>query len=540
MPLGLLHALIDHLDSINTQQVWYADDSASGGDIVQLKKWWDKLCDLGPKFGYFPNEKKTKLLVKPGHYSRASEIFKNSNIEITSDGVDYLGGAIGSADYIHSALRRRVEAWCEQISYLAKISLAEPHAAFAAFTHGVSAGWQYFARVTNISSVTTSKQLLDQLEECLCQLLIPTFTGRANLSTPFRNLLSLPFRFGGMNLSNPSQHLPQLYSLSSQICQLLVNQYFSDPTVSDLDVISATLEQQEIKRSLIAERNDRLATYTESLTETLDSSTKYSLSLSLEKGASMWLSTLPIAAHGFHLCKSAFRDAVHLRYGWEPADTPLSCVCGHNFTIDHILSCPRGGFPSIRHNEIRDITASLLTEVCSNVTIEPHLQPLTGENLTMRSAISEPDARLDIAANGVWGGRFEKTFFDVRVFNPFSKTNMETPLPTTYRRHDNEKKRKYEHVREIEHASFTPLTFSSTGGMSIIASNFYKHLAEKIATKNHSSYPETIALIRCRICFALLRASIMCIRGARSTSTTPILASSVDLQVAETRLYVQS
>ncbi len=35
--------------------------------------------------------------------------------------------------------------------------------------------------------------------------------------------------------------------------------------------------------------------------------------------------------------------------------------------------------PTIRYNEIRDITASLLTEVCHNVATEPPLQPLTGK-----------------------------------------------------------------------------------------------------------------------------------------------------------------
>ena len=43
-------------------------------------------------------------------------------------------------------------------------------------------------------------------------------------------------------------------------------------------------------------------------------------------------------------------------------------------------------FTSIRHNELRDITAELLTEVCHGVGIEPTLQPLTGEQLSYRSA----------------------------------------------------------------------------------------------------------------------------------------------------------
>ena len=47
--------------------------------------------------------------------------------------------------------------------------------------------------------------------------------------------------------------------------------------------------------------------------------------------------------------------------------------------VDHALSCPKGGFLSIRHNEVRDLTADLLTEVCHDVEVEPHLQPLNTE-----------------------------------------------------------------------------------------------------------------------------------------------------------------
>ena len=83
------------------------------------------------------------------------------------------------------------------------------------------------------------------------------------------------------------------------------------------------------------------------------------------------------------------------------------------FSLEHALSCPAGGFPFICHNEVRDITATLLSEVCSNVEIEPHLQPLTGEYFLLRTANCEQNARLDVVANGVLGGRFERTFFDV-------------------------------------------------------------------------------------------------------------------------------
>ncbi len=101
----------------------------------------------------------------------------------------------------------------------------------------------------------------------------------------------------------------------------------------------------------------------------------------------------------------------------------------------------KGGFPSIRHNEIRDLTADLLSEVCNNVCTEPELLPVTGENLAGASANIQPGARLDIAANGVWGGSFERTYFDVRVFNPHAASNRHTDSQTVYRKHEQIKKK---------------------------------------------------------------------------------------------------
>ena len=55
-----------------------------------------------------------------------------------------------------------------------------------------------------------------------------------------------------------------------------------------------------------------------------------------------------------------------------------------------------GGFPTIWHNELCDFTASLLSEVCFNVSVEPQLQPLTGEIIPFASANIEDGACLDV------------------------------------------------------------------------------------------------------------------------------------------------
>ena len=68
--------------------------------------------------------------------------------------------------------------------------------------------------------------------------------------------------------------------------------------------------------------------------------------------------------------------------------------------------------------------------------IEPDLQPITGEVLTGATSNAQNGARLDIAANGFWGGQFERTYFDVRVFNPHAPSHRQSGLPACYRKQE--------------------------------------------------------------------------------------------------------
>ena len=54
------------------------------------------------------------------------------------------------------------------------------------------------------------------------------------------------------------------------------------------------------------------------------------------------------------------------------------------------------------------------------------------------TAISDDGARLDVAASGVWGNRFERTFVDIRVFNPLAQSNQAQSLTATYTKHEKE------------------------------------------------------------------------------------------------------
>ena len=96
-------------------------------------------------------------------------------------------------------------------------------------------------------------------------------------------------------------------------------------------------------------------------------------------------------------------------------------------------------------------------------------------------------------------------------------------------------------MRETEHATFTPLVLSATGGMGREATTFYKRLSSLLAFKWDQPYSSTMSWLRCRITFSLLRSAIQCLRGARSRgghAATP--SPAMDLIISESRLGIHS
>ena len=73
-----------------------------------------------------------------------------------------------------------------------------------------------------------------------------------------------------------------------------------------------------------------------------------------------------------------------------------------------------------------------------------------------------------------------------------------------------------ERVHEVKRGSFTPLVFSTSGGMGRQATVFFKRLASLLTRKRDQPYSHVIGWIRCHLEFSLLRSSITCLRGTRS------------------------
>ena len=130
----------------------------------------------------------------------------------------------------------------------------------------------------------------------------------------------------------------------------------------------------------------------------MDEKEKRLVKISTVKDLSNWLTMLSITEHSFELSKQQFWDSVRLRYGWETANLP----CGSKFDIQHSISCKKGGFVSIRQNDLHDLTARIVSELCKDTEIEPKLLPLPGEEEHGRTINPSNEERLEIRAQGFW------------------------------------------------------------------------------------------------------------------------------------------
>ena len=109
---------------------------------------------------------------------------------------------------------------------------------------------------------------------------------------------------------------------------------------------------------------------------------------------------------------------------------PYNCEYRPRFNLQHVVSCKKGGFISIRHNQIRNITARLLNEECKDIRVESRLQQITSKALRS-STLTRNEVPLDICGSGFWQAGQMK-FFDVRLFNSNTKRYVNQDIPKTY------------------------------------------------------------------------------------------------------------
>lgn len=520
-----LSVLQDNLtyEETKVKSVAYADDYIGAGTLQDLRTWWNKLENKGKKFGYITNANKSCLIVKPGKEDQAKRVFNDSPIQITAEGHEHLGAVIGTETFKTHYLQKKVEEWKSEITRLSEIAKTEPHAAFTAFTHGLKHKWTYIARtIPDISG------LMEPLEDAIKTKFIPSLINK-HCSEQERDLLSLPPSLGGLGIINPAVKTNQEFinstKLTSQLKEFIIAQD-NQGVVDDMAI-------DKLRKQISDERQKKQREKLNEIERACDKTLRQKIQLATETGASSWLTSLPIKAKGFMLNKQEFNDAIALRYGWPIEGLPDRCPgCSEVFDESHANTCQKGGYIAMRHDEIRDLNYELLTMVVREVQKEPPLQPCSGVTLSHSTSNTQVGARVDLSARGFWT-RGERAFFDVRIFEPSAKSYSKMKLSAAYEKNERDKIRTYrERIQRVEQGTFTPLVFSTSGGMSNETKTFYKRIAELMAEKRGETKGYFTAWMRVRLSFALLRSAILCIRGARSSKRALVNLHNFDFEAA--------
>ena len=355
------------------------------------------------------------------------------------------------------------------------------------------------------------QQYLQEIEDAIRNRLLPAITGQPFIDDTLRNIMTLPARLGGLGIENPVvmadlEHANSV-AVTSKLCDAILEQkmeYKPEPE-----------EQREVLASIKKIKNDLLKSMAENIKQKLSPKEQRNLDWISEKGASSFLTCLPLGKLRFHLTRQEFHDAISVRYNMPIVGDPRPeiCCCGDKNTIEHALSCKKGGYVSLRNNCIRDYIAGELDSICYNTQIEPRLLSTNGRDLP-EGTITDDHARLDISTRDFWT-TMDKAFFDVRVLNSQAPSNANQSIPQTFLKHEKEKKTAYLHrVLEVDGGVFTPLVMATTGGLGREFARFVKHLAEE-KSKSGNRYEDCIRYIRLRLSFAMVRSVTLSLRGYR-------------------------
>ena len=125
---------------------------------------------LDPCLDTIPMPLNIYLVVKDKYAAAAKRAFAGTSISITTNGQRHIGAAIGPREYTEHYVTSKVQVWCDEIKRLSEVTETFPHAAYAAFTHGLSSHWLYIMR-----TIPDIQGLLQPLEEAIHHFLFQFF-----------------------------------------------------------------------------------------------------------------------------------------------------------------------------------------------------------------------------------------------------------------------------------------------------------------------------------------------------------------------------
>ena len=212
-----------------------------------------------------------------------------------------------------------MDTWCEQLTLLSKTAKSELQASYAVFTGGFRHKLTY-----DIRTIPNIKQHLLQVDEVVLTKFIPAMT-EGHICTPDeqdeRLLLSLPVKKGGLAIPIFAEIADFEYENSQSTTHQLVRNIKCQESTAALD--KELLKQTG--NSIVKAREERNTTILQQLHGRMNKEQLRANELNTMRGASSWLTTLPVQSENLNLNKREFFDVLSLRYHWTPKYLPTTC-----------------------------------------------------------------------------------------------------------------------------------------------------------------------------------------------------------------------
>ena len=174
-----------------------------------------------------------------------------------------------------------------------------------------------FFRINPSTRHQTSHNTCPDLRLAIRQKLLPAIIGR-EITDDQRLTFSLPARLGGLGIQIPTEESDFEYQNSTLMTSQLTEAIFQQRCLLQIDKEA----QSKAVTDLSGRKTEKHNKTKELLKSRISEADSKMLELASEKGASIWLTTLPLANYGFRLNKQQFIDAICLLYNLPLHDVP--------------------------------------------------------------------------------------------------------------------------------------------------------------------------------------------------------------------------
>ena len=172
---------------MNSKEVVFADDFSVPGSLNSIKDYWDKLTEIGPKYGYFPKLIKSFLIVKEKKLMEAQNLFANSSVNMIAERKRDLDAVIESTECRDEYVKDLMKDWENKLTILSTTAETQPQTAYLAFVSEFKSKLNFFPR-----TIPNIRHLLLPLERTIRNKFIHICSDKE------RVLIFLPTMYAGL------------------------------------------------------------------------------------------------------------------------------------------------------------------------------------------------------------------------------------------------------------------------------------------------------------------------------------------------------